>query len=168
MNLESFHCERLRAPLKPSKTTDTSLECVFDKNAHFLQEFSDHTFAPVINMTKITNFPLFLLHFVKQILVPPVEGQLPHKYVFVKISLFCQGNLAILVDAKCGYGLSHHRMVDCWRWDQMLEHNFAVLGPPVNFDQLTVRLEVQSLSDRDQVWSLIFRIRYPRCFNSIL
>ena len=38
----------------------------------------------------------------------------------------------------------------------MLEHNFAVLGPPVNFDQLTVRLEVQSLSDRDQVWSLLY------------
>ena len=37
----------------------------------------------------------------------------------------------------------------------MLEHNFAVLGPPVNFDQLTVRLEVQSLSDKDQVLSLI-------------
>ena len=106
-------------------------------------------------MTKITNFPLFFLHFVKQILVPPVEGQLPHKYVFVKVSLFCQGNLAILVDAKCSYGLSHHRMVDGWRWDQMLEHNFAVLGPPVNFDQLTVRLEVQSLSDKDQVLSLI-------------
>ena len=49
----------------------------------------------------------------------------------------------------------------------MLEHNFAVLGPPVNFDQLTVRLEVQSLSDRDQVWSLIFRILYPRSFNSV-